>query len=91
MISEVFVVKNRLGLHGRAAGKFMRIAVRFKSDIKLSRGDREAMVDGKSILEILTLAAKQGTSVVMTAQGEDEREAVEALRSLIDDNFGETQ
>ncbi|MBI1748464.1 MAG: HPr family phosphocarrier protein [Acidobacteria bacterium] len=90
MICKVFVVNNRLGLHGRAAGKFVRIASRFKSDVKLSRMGNGPTVDGKSILEILTLAARQGTSLQMMIQGKDELETLEALRSLVDSNFGET-
>ena len=91
MIREVFVVENPLGLHARAAGKFMRIAAQFKSEVRLARMDRDGRpeVDGKSLLEILTLAAPQGTSLRITIEGEDEQEAAVALRRLIDRHFGE--
>lgn len=87
MVEQEITIRNRLGLHARAAAKFVQLAGRFKSRITLSR-DGHA-VDGKSILGILTLAAAQGTQLNLTAQGGDETEAVEALRTLVEDKFGE--
>ncbi len=74
-------IKNRLGLHARPASRFAQLASEFNSDIYLVR-DGEA-VDGKSILEILTIACPQGSVLTLTADGEDAGEAVEALRELV--------
>ncbi len=82
-------ISNRLGLHARAAAKFVQLAGRFRASIMLSKDGQ--MVDGKSILGILTLAAAQGTSLSLRADGEDESEAVAALVELIDGKFGEGQ
>ena len=80
-------VTNRLGLHARAAAKFVHTANRFRSRITVARGERS--MDGKSILGILLLAASQGTELVVTAEGEDEESALEALASLVESGFGE--
>ncbi len=79
-------IKNRLGLHARPASRFAQLASEFNSDIYLVR-DGEA-VDGKSILEILTIACPQGSVLTLTADGEDAGEAVEALRELVAGCFG---
>jgi phosphocarrier protein HPr len=83
---EVRVV-NRLGLHARAAARFVHTANRFRAKITVARDGR--IMDGKSILGILLLAASQGTLLVVSADGEDEAPAVEALAALIDGGFGE--
>ena len=80
-------VTNRLGLHARAAAKFVHTANRFRSRISVARGERS--MDGKSILGILLLAASQGTRLTVSADGEDEAPAVEALAALVDGGFGE--
>lgn len=80
-------ISNRLGLHARAAARFVREANRFRSRVTLTRDGRT--MDGKSILGILLLAAAQGTLLVVAAEGEDEEAAVEALAALIDRGFGE--
>lgn len=80
-------VTNRLGLHARAAAKFVHTANRFRSRITVARGERS--MDGKSILGILLLAASQGAELVVTAEGEDEESAVEALAGLVEARFGE--
>jgi phosphocarrier protein len=80
-------VTNRLGLHARAAAKFVHTANRFRSRITVARGERS--MDGKSILGILLLAASQGTELVVTADGEDEESALGALASLVEGGFGE--
>jgi phosphocarrier protein len=83
---EVRVV-NRLGLHARAAARFVHTANRFRAKITVARDGR--VMDGKSILGILLLAASRGTLLVVSADGEDEAPAVEALAALIDGGFGE--
>ena len=87
MIQREVRVVNRLGLHARAAARFVHAANRFRARVTLSRDGRA--MDGKSILGILLLAASQGTRLVVSADGEDEAPAVEALVALIDGGFGE--
>ena len=89
MIRQSVIVKNRLGLHARAAAKLVRVASRFASDIYLSREDAHQRIDSKSILGVLMLAASQGTRLVISIEGYDEVEAGEAIRSLFDGKFGE--
>ncbi len=89
MIERVVEIKNKLGLHARAAAKLVHTAARFKSDIKLRKGDEE--VDGKSILGILLLAAGRGSTVTLRADGADERDALDAIEKLIDDKFDEVE
>ena len=81
------VIRNRLGLHARAAAKFVHIATRFASQIRVSRDGRSR--DGKSIMGILLLAAAAGTTVVITADGADEADAVDALCRRVEGGFGE--
>jgi phosphocarrier protein len=83
-------ITNRLGLHARAAARLVRLAGSFRSHIRLSRCDeRPATADAKSILAVLMLAAVQHTQLEITAEGEDEEMAMQALCSLIADKFGE--
>lgn len=89
MISKDIEIKNKLGLHARAAAKLVHCAARFKCDIKIRKGDEE--VDGKSILGILLLAAGRGSVITVKADGEDEGEAVEAIEKLIDAKFDEVE
>ena len=87
MMSKECVIRNRLGLHARAAAKFVHTATGFVSQIRVSRGGKT--MDGKSIMGILLLAAAAGTTVVITADGADEAAAVEALCRLVEGGFGE--
>jgi phosphocarrier protein len=80
-------IKNRLGLHARAAAKFVHVATRFRSQIRVSRDGR--VMDGKSIMGILLLAAARGTTITISADGADEHEAMTALCQLVDSGFGE--
>lgn len=86
-MSRECVIRNRLGLHARAAAKFVHTATRFSSQIRVSRGGKT--MDGKSIMGILLLAAAAGTTVVITAEGADEADAVDALCRLVEGGFGE--
>jgi phosphocarrier protein len=81
------IIKNRLGLHARAAAKFVHLASRYRAQIRVARGAR--VVDGKSIMGILLLAAAHGTTIAITADGVDEQEALTALCDLVDGGFGE--
>lgn len=87
MTSRDVVITNRLGLHARAAARFVHAATRFTSQVRVTRGGRS--MDGKSIMGILLLAAGHGVSIAISADGPDEREAVEALCQLVDTGFGE--
>ena len=80
-------VANRLGLHARAAARFVHVANRFRSEISVGKAGTD--VDGKSILGLLTLAAAQGTLLRLRASGDDEDEALAELSGLIENGFGE--
>jgi phosphotransferase system HPr (HPr) family protein len=80
-------VRNRLGLHARAAARFVHAANAFRSRVTVTRDGRT--MDGKSILGILLLAASQGTALVLGAEGDDEGAAVDALAALVERGFGE--
>jgi phosphocarrier protein HPr len=79
--SRQVVIGHRLGLHARASAQLVRLSSRFHSDIRIARSDRggDADADARSILAILLLAAGYGTRVEVTAEGEDEQEAVRAI------------
>jgi phosphocarrier protein len=80
-------IPNTLGLHARAAAKFVHTAGTFASHIRVARGERE--VDGKSIMGLLLLAAAQGSAIRISADGPDEREAIAALCALVERGFDE--
>jgi len=82
-------IRNRLGLHARAAAKFVQTASRFQSEIKIRKNGEE--VDGKSILGLLLLAASQGTLITIAVSGEDEDAAFAAVEDLIARSFDEDQ
>ncbi|MGE5443462.1 MAG: HPr family phosphocarrier protein [Ignavibacteriales bacterium] len=86
-LSRVFKIKNKLGLHARAAAMFVRLSNKFSSDIKLIKDGYE--VNGKSILGILSLAAIQGTELSIVAIGKDAGEALSEIGKLIESGFGE--
>lgn len=87
MIETTIPVVNRLGLHARAASKLVRLCAGFASEIRFSSGGQQ--VDGKSIMGILMLAATQGTELRLEVEGDDEQAAVDAIRALFSDYFGE--
>ena len=87
MIRRSVRIRNRLGLHARAAARFVHTASRFRSQVSASRDGRT--MDGKSILGILLLAAPQGTEIELLVDGPDEAEAMAALEALVADGFGE--
>ncbi|WP_018175361.1 MULTISPECIES: HPr family phosphocarrier protein [unclassified Thioalkalivibrio] len=83
---EVPIV-NRLGMHARAAAKFVSLASQYASDVTVSRNAQE--VNGKSIMGVMMLAAAQGCEVTITTDGEDAEEALDALTELVANRFGE--
>jgi len=87
MTSCAVVVVNPLGLHARAAARFVHLAAGFKSALRVARGGRE--IDGKSIMGLLLLSAAQGSDITITADGPDEQEALSALCSLVQRGFDE--
>jgi len=87
--NRTVVVTNPQGLHARPADLFVKLANRFRSSIELVKGHER--IDGKSILAILTLAATQGTSLSIEAQGDDAEQALDALAALIENNFAEEE
>jgi phosphocarrier protein HPr len=89
MVETTIIIKNRLGLHARAAVKFVNTANRFSADVKIEKDGSE--IDGKSILGILTLAATQGTEIVVRVDGADEESALKALVTLINTKFDEKE
>ncbi len=90
MLQRQLVIRNRLGLHARAAARLVKLASGFQSDILLARSDaRHPTVNAKSILGILLLAATQGTPIEVFVEGIDEDEAMESLSKLIEEKFGE--
>lgn len=89
MLKKKVVIRNKLGLHARAAVKFVNLANRFSSSVKIEKDGNE--IDGKSILGILTLAAVRGTQITIKVSGDDEQNALEALVGLINDKFQEKE
>ena len=87
MIVKDVTVINKLGMHARAAAKFVSLASSFVSDIELGKGNRK--VNGKSIMGVMMLAASQGTTVTLYVNGNDEKEAASELEQLINQRFGE--
>jgi len=87
MISRRVTVAHKLGLHARAAARFVHIASRFQSHVNVSRGSQT--MDGKSIMGILLLAASTGTVLLLSADGEDEQAALDALCGFIETGFSE--
>jgi phosphocarrier protein len=89
MPSREVTIVNKLGLHARAAAKLVTTTSGFGAEIKLRRGDRE--VNGKSIMGVMMLAASQGTTIELIAEGDDAEAALDALETLIGDRFGEAE
>jgi phosphocarrier protein len=87
MIKSSISISNKLGLHARASAKLTKLAGSFKSDIHLSRNSRR--VNAKSIMGVMMLAAGMGSEVEIETEGADEQAAMDALRTLIDNKFGE--
>ena len=80
-------IRNRLGMHARAAVKFVQLANHFESDINVLKDGTQ--VNGKSIMGLLTLVAGGGTEVTVLASGVDAQDAVDALLALVSNGFGE--
>ena len=89
MIRHEITIINKLGLHARAASKFVTCASAHSSKIMV--GTTDDLVDGKSIMSIMLLAATQGTMLQLEIEGDDEQEALDALTALIENRFDEEE
>jgi phosphocarrier protein len=87
VVTRTVVVSNALGMHARAAARFVHVATAFESRVTVARDGRA--VDGKSIMGILLLAAPRGTALEISADGPDEASALEALCALVEGGLGE--
>lgn len=89
MIQTKITIVNKYGLHARAAAKLVTTASAFSSSIRLARDGK--VVDGKSIMSVMMLAASKGVELEFSIDGPDEREALAAIKSLIDNRFEEDE
>ena len=89
MIEREVIVTNRAGLHTRPASMIVRTAAKFDSEFFIKKDGYE--INGKSIIGVMTLAAEQGSTVLLILEGTDEKEASEALADLFSSGFGEVQ
>ncbi len=89
MERATLTIINKLGLHARAAAKFVQVAAGFSAEITVDSGQRE--VNGKSIMGVMMLAVGKGSSIDIIAAGDDAKEAIGALTALINDRFGEDE
>ena len=87
MTSRSVTVVNQLGMHARAAAKFVHLATKYQARVRVARDARQ--MDGKSIMGILLLAAARGTTITISAEGSDEGDALDALVALVASGFGE--
>ena len=87
MIKNTITISNKLGLHARASAKLTKLAGSFPCEIWMAKGERR--INAKSIMGVMMLAAGIGSEVALETDGEREQEAMDALRALIDDKFGE--
>ncbi|MDT8398267.1 MAG: HPr family phosphocarrier protein [Pseudomonadales bacterium] len=87
MINTKITITNKAGLHARAAAKFVSTVSEFVSNVEI--GSSLKMVDGKSILSIMLLAAAQGSELELIINGPDETQALQAILNLVDNRFGE--
>ena len=86
---RVVKIRNRLGMHARAAGKFRNLAAQYQCQIKVIRGRMEA--DAKSIMGVMAVGASRGTELLLKAYGEDAEQALQALADLVESRFGEDE
>lgn len=88
-LRTTITICNRLGLHARAAARFVQLASRFDSEVRLARGSREA--NGKSIMGVMMLAAGKGTELELTVEGSDAETALAELVAMVENRFGESE
>lgn len=86
-VEKTVVIQNELGLHARAATKFVQTASKFPCEVTVNKDGTE--VNGKSIMGVLMLVASKGTMITLKAKGDRAQDAIDALAALINDKFGE--
>ena len=91
VVRREIVIVNTLGLHARPAMQFVDLANRFTSDISVHKPSDDVTVDGKSVMQMITLEGTQGTALTVTADGDDAATAVEQLAQLVAEKFGEDE
>ena len=89
MYKQVTIVSNETGIHARPATEFVTLAKKFQSDISVSRVGDSSAANAKSVVRILAAGLKRGTEIEISAEGSDEKEAVDALIQLVESGFGE--
>lgn len=89
MLSRTITIINKLGLHARAASKFVKTSSSFACEINVKKDQKE--INGKSIMGVMILAAAEGTEIKIIANGDDEAQALDALEQLVLNRFGEDQ
>ncbi len=89
VVRRELTIKNRLGLHARAAALFVQTANRFKSDVHVEKDGQR--VNGKSIMGVMMLAAAKGSTIVVEASGPDAGDTVKMLEELVEGRFGEEE
>lgn len=87
MYEKSVEIKNEIGLHARPASLFIQEAIRYSSEIEVVKGEKK--YNGKSIMGILSMSASKGETIIVRASGEDEKEAVEALVTLVETKIAE--
>ena len=87
MLHDTLTISNKLGLHARASAKLTKLAGSFQCDVFMTRNGRR--VNAKSIMGVMMLAAGLGAEVQLETDGPDEQQALEAIRALVNDKFGE--
>ena len=86
-VKQKVTVQNKLGLHARASAKIVEMASKYSAEIKIKHGQKS--INGKSIMNVMMLAASKGTQLEIIAEGDEAENAVEALVTLINNKFGE--
>ena len=89
MLEEQITICNKLGLHARAAAKFVATASEFEAEIEVEKDGKR--VNGKSIMGVMMLAASKGSNIKLFVEGEDANSAMEKLKNLVLDRFGEDE
>jgi phosphocarrier protein HPr len=89
MLTKKIIISNKLGLHARAAAKFVSHAAHYSSDVEVTKGSQ--VVNGKSIMGVMMLAASQGTELGIQITGQDELAMMHDLETLVNNKFGEAE
>lgn len=89
-MEQEFIVSNQLGIHARVAAQIVKVASQFEAEIRISKTGNNLKVDGKSILDLMTLVCPHGSKVQIHAEGPDADEALSALACLFQTKFGES-